>query len=68
MGNPKSIYSFSYHVLVMLPFYWLIGKRILYNNIFKSYNMPDSEKIVIIKIGYRKGLQLLEILMNYLVY
>ena len=45
MGNPKSIFSFSYHILVMLPLYWLISKRIL-------YNIPIGEKIFLFQNGY----------------
>ena len=45
MGNPKSIYSFSYHNLVMLPLYQLISKRIL-------YNIPTGEKIFLFQNDY----------------
>ena len=36
--------------------------RLEVNNIFKSYNMPDTEKMAIIKLLSRQGLQLLETL------
>ena len=36
MGNPKSIYNFSYHNFSD-ALYWLTGKRIL-------YNIPTGEK------------------------
>ena len=37
MGNPNFVHGFNYHIIVMLPLYQLIDKRILYNILHLQY-------------------------------